>query len=106
MSLLRMPDSLRATSIHPQRRRRCNRTRHAEAAASLCVAGLQCSKRAVAQPIETVDSYVVAVHNGIFINTGLQPGAMPQHKQNRFNGFTRKKAVETARVSGMPCTRL
>src|SRR4030095_14929053 len=47
-----MPDSLRATSIRPQRRRRCSRTRHEGAAASLCAACLQCSKRGVAQPID------------------------------------------------------
>jgi hypothetical protein len=49
---------------------------------------------------------VVALHNGIFINTGLQPGAISQHRENRFNGFNTTKAVETARVSGMPCTRV
>ena len=27
--------------------------------------------------------------NEIFINTGLQPGAISQHEENRFNGFTR-----------------
>ena len=41
-----------------------------------------------------------------FINTGLQPGAISQDEENRFNGFLRNEAVETARVSDVSYTRL
>src|SRR6476659_2042204 len=41
-----------------------------------------------------------------FINTGLQPGAISQDEENRFNGFLRNEAVETARVSDVINTRL
>src|SRR6266516_1072001 len=52
MSPVRTLDSSRATSIRPQRHRRCSRTRHEGAAASLCAAGLRYSKRGAAQPID------------------------------------------------------
>ena len=46
------------------------------------------------------------MHNEIFINTGLQPGAISQHEENRFNGFLRNEAAETARVTDLSYTRL
>jgi hypothetical protein len=45
-----------------------------------------------AQPIETGDSYGVASHNKIFINTGLEPGAIKREQRKPFQRFFQKES--------------